>query len=454
MDEDYGNGEDVFQDAPSEPFSTQHPEFSGSVSSMIFERNVEEPHTQMYGSPSAAEQAAMVGEGTSPGSRSAPREGPGGGSTGAASGAAGAGVSAPPPNESLCRQPSRRALEDMIAPALDAGASLVAEPDTDLDNVEMIYSRRPSTLGLDMALGRTRTSGSHTNLPMLSRAASNASFTSAISTSSFASAASNASGASGQSTQSTATAVDRGVERPRVLRFYSYADMLSDENAHSRRPSLSQSLSNSWARASPQPIFTNSFKGTRRESLPSNISTTGSSCRQFPQHSKTLSRSPTGVSCRSFVTSPSIPTSAPASSARPTADSKQKGKFHLESSGSDCSTSEDESDQDMATSPNSPTLMNNATNSQNLYNTVTGPRLSRTSTQNSFKKAHPPYSNRTYSFASNISPFLSQSRSTANSAPSGNTQNMNDVLYNEASSLQSNSVGEVLRRKMSSATDA
>lgn len=51
----------------------------------------------------------------------------------------------------------RRTLENSVAPALDASCSIVNDENTDLTDVDMVYSRRPSsTIGLNMALlGRT-----------------------------------------------------------------------------------------------------------------------------------------------------------------------------------------------------------------------------------------------------------------------------------------------------------
>ncbi|KAM3160758.1 Viable in a HAL3 SIT4 background protein 2 [Lachancea thermotolerans] len=410
---------DTYEDA-----SGELPSPVASERSMIFERNVEEPRA-----PGAA--AAPAASTTSAGSGHDSER-----ATAAAAAAARDSASAS----------GRHALEDLVAPALDASASIVNDQDTDLDNVEMIYSGRPSTLGLDLALGRTRTN-SFQNLPALSRAGSTASAISMSSAASAASAASGASCASCTSNASNATATDR----PRVLRFYSYADMLSDENAHSRRPSLTQSTSSSLLRQSPQPSFSNPFSPSNRRNsnssgLSPGLAAPTLSSRHLPNHLTTCSRSPT-LRASTPVGQPT-PTATQLPAAGPQAR-KERNKFHLESSGSDCSTSDEESDQDMATSPNSPTLMQSAANSQTLYNTVTGPRLTRASTQNSFKKARPPYRVRTYSSASSMSPLFHASR--ASFSNQGAAQNLNDVLYDD--SLQTSSVGDVLRKKVSNAGD-
>ncbi|AGO14223.1 AaceriAER431Cp [[Ashbya] aceris (nom. inval.)] len=121
-----------------------------------------------------------------------------------------------------CRHKSHN-LEDLIAPALDASADIVEDAGTSLDNVDMIYSKRPSTIGLDMALGRTRAS-------------------------SFAEYSND-----NESIASGGGAASSGLpERPRILPFYSYAEMLSDEgNQPNRRPSITHSLSSSLLRHPP-----------------------------------------------------------------------------------------------------------------------------------------------------------------------------------------------------------
>lgn len=96
----------------------------------------------------------------------------------------------------------RRTLENFVPPALDEGCSIVTDDATDLEDVDMVFvqSRKPSTLGLDMALGRTRSMSTLkplSNGDELSNVPSNS------------------------SEQSTS---------PRLFRFYSYADMLSEDN--------------------------------------------------------------------------------------------------------------------------------------------------------------------------------------------------------------------------------
>lgn len=397
--------QDYFQDAYSDNLPSPAP----SESSLIFERNVEDPYTQTYTNPSHCQLCVPSATSRSASSASLSQQ-----------------LQNSPTG---CKHSNHHNLENLVAPALDASAALVTEKDTNLDNVEMIYSRRPSTIGLDMALGRTRTN-SHSNLPELSRA----------------------------TTASASTTMGSVSERPRVLRYYSYADMLSDENSNPRRPSITQSLSSTLLRQSPpiqrsnsmvQPSFSNPFIITtnsphRRDSNSSNIMPplTAPPCKRYSN--AFLSRSPTNQSQR-FPNSPRL-------TAQTTAISKKKNsKFHIESSsGSECSTSDDESDCEMTHSPNSPSLL--PAPSSALYTNSTpvanGLRLSRTSTQGSFKKLPPPYKSRTYSNASSINPFMNLSRGSVSSA---NTQNMDDLLYEEG--LQTGSVGEILRNKLTNTSD-
>ncbi|GMM53842.1 hypothetical protein DAKH74_004580 [Maudiozyma humilis] len=52
----------------------------------------------------------------------------------------------------------RRTIENLVAPALDASCSLLADQNTALNNVNVIHSRNSSIVGLNMALGMSRSS--------------------------------------------------------------------------------------------------------------------------------------------------------------------------------------------------------------------------------------------------------------------------------------------------------
>lgn len=101
--------------------------------------------------------------------------------------------------EQSCKHHLRRNLEDLIAPALDASARIVEDETTNLNSVKMIYSERSTNLSRNLGLGRP-----HAKIIINGSEESDKAFT-----------------------------VDRTSENsvtPEVLCFYSYADMLSDEN--------------------------------------------------------------------------------------------------------------------------------------------------------------------------------------------------------------------------------
>lgn len=102
-------------------------------------------------------------------------------------------------------------LENFVPPALDESCSIVTDANTKLDDVDMIYSKRPSTFGLDMALGRTRSSSTVTPR--------------AQSTHDLRLNSTNLS-----SRQTSNELKSSPSPSSRLLRFYSYVDMLSDEN--------------------------------------------------------------------------------------------------------------------------------------------------------------------------------------------------------------------------------
>ena len=157
----------------------------------------------------------------------------------------------------------RRTLENSVAPALDASCSIVNDENTDLTDVDMVYSRRPSsTIGLNMALlGRTNSA----TLPSASSPVSpDLKLSRSYSHSAGARPALNNVNNTGMTTAS-------GEPKSRILRFYSYVDMLSDEkltqtnNAPSNRPSLKcqpNSCPFILKQPQPQPSFSSSATTT------------------------------------------------------------------------------------------------------------------------------------------------------------------------------------------------
>ncbi|KAL3241159.1 Vhs2p [Nakaseomyces bracarensis] len=108
----------------------------------------------------------------------------------------------------------RRTLENFVPPALDEGCSIVTDEATDLEDVDMVFvhSRKPSTIGLDMALGRTRSMS--TLKP----------------------------GSIIEGLETTSSANSDHSTSPKLFRFYSYADMLSEDNYTNNSSSNSNQL--------------------------------------------------------------------------------------------------------------------------------------------------------------------------------------------------------------------
>ncbi|CDO94541.1 unnamed protein product [Kluyveromyces dobzhanskii CBS 2104] len=442
-----------------------------SESSMIFERNVEDPYSQVFSNPRLASlsRSASHANLTPFDSHDSLHES--------------AGLSL---SKSSSRKQSvagnfvpHHALENLVAPALDEGVTIVNDNSTDLESVEMIYSRRPSTIGLDMALGRTRTNSS--------------------------SDAQTLNGHNPRLMRTNSASQGSNVEpRPRVLRFYSYADMLSDENSSNpRRPSITQSLSSTLLRqqgagsptgatgasgadflragGSPSnmqvgsPDFSNPFlnnQAAAAAAAAAAASGNGTCVSPLESHRKlsNVSVPPLAVATRHYSAnlacrSPNTNTTnghrlstSPLMIPHNTNSALlRKSNFQIESSGSECSEDEDQ-DNNQHSSSNSSSHKNTLhrdldhdVNSAGTLNTSPvnpqGLRLSRTSTQGSGfnKKFSPPaYKTRAYSNASGVSPYANNY--SRNSFSSGNTQGLDDVLFDEQ--LHSNTVSEVLKKKL------
>lgn len=114
--------------------------------------------------------------------------------------------------------------EDCIPAALDATASLLNDKDTNLDNVEMIYSNRrnSSVIGLNMALGRPFAPSRKNSTYLMN---------------SFAAQQSQPQLPTQQSpqTQTSSVSPPKLTSSKSAVNFYSYADMISNDE-FSRRP--------------------------------------------------------------------------------------------------------------------------------------------------------------------------------------------------------------------------
>lgn len=144
--------------------------------------------------------------------------------------------------ESLCDKPESNIFErsvqefsevkqeDCIPPALDATAQILGDKDTNLDDVEMVYSsrRNSSVIGLNMALGRPYTplrKNSIYSMSQMHPANGNAASMSSLS----------------HQPQSPISPPKLSSSRSSVS-FYSYADMINNDE-FSRRPSVMHSYS-------------------------------------------------------------------------------------------------------------------------------------------------------------------------------------------------------------------
>ncbi|CCK70433.1 Vhs2p KNAG_0E01710 [Huiozyma naganishii CBS 8797] len=363
-------------DAPGEQFFTS-PSSAASLSSLIFERNVEDPYgsvsalgqQQQLPQPTLSRNGSMLNLSRRASHNNLPaRKYSSGGAGGAAQfsshtslsnfnyavplGALQRTATGASSNASEYTHPQlerHHTLENFVPPALDEGCSLVADRDTNLEDVNMVYSKRPSTLGLDMALGRTRSySGITANgrsSPSLARSYSNTN--------------------------------DLGVARATTRQFrpVSYADLLYNENNNQSpgaspptepRPALLPHFS--YCSGSPSPPtssthdtkFHNPFV-TRRYS--SNGGNNG-----VP----TLTRDDR---LRRPLTCGTPPTPAQVRTAR---NGRRPLKFHLESSGSEELSTDEEVDpnaeavvdaqqqvQDIGTSLHAPGVHNSKLSNSN-----------------------------------------------------------------------------------------
>lgn len=303
------------------------------------------------------------------------------------------------------QQQHRRQLENCVAPALDASCSIIADDSADLNDLDVVYMRRPSTIGLDMALGRTR-SNSYATL-----------------------------------TDQQKSQRQAGEENPRTLRFYSYADVLSDEAASAgvpgppgARPGLAHSASSTYLRppaSQQQTSFSNPFV-KRRDSG------TGSLTLGRRYSNNVLSRSPTNQSTAAGGVSAPLAAAAAAAGAAGSAGAagaaavprgrvaraRLQTNFQMESSGSE-DFSTDEEDE----TPFTP--------QQHWGVSPLGPRVSRTSTQNSVNSTCSSARMRSFS---NSSPSLARRRESGPASINGIM--MEDTLHTEK-------VGDLLKKRIS-----
>jgi len=175
-------------------------------------------------------------------------------------------------HQSVCNLPSHYSVENFVSPCLDATTKILTDENTDLDNVDMVYSRRPSSvMGLNMALGRNKSfSGNVNNMNNMNDDIPTG----------FSAISRNNSNLNITKTNSLASIKDSdndgsNPKRPPTLSFYSYADMINNENPNPKRPSISQSLSSSFInsrQASRSNSITASAAQQQRENILNNNS--------------------------------------------------------------------------------------------------------------------------------------------------------------------------------------
>lgn len=334
----------------------------------------------------------------------------------------------------------RRTLENFVAPALDAGCCVVTDDNADLDDMDIVYMKRPSTMGLDMALGRTKSNSSAT-------------ITSANAGSGAGSGADPAAMPPLSLSRSYSNSNPNAQDQARTLRFYSYADMLSDEMANNggspvnnnvRKPPLGYSFSSSHIKSPSQqrPGAVTNFSNPFIKRRDSNSGAPGAGSKLTRRYSNTLlSRSPPQQQPRSRgsanVTSPG---SGPRSGQR-----SARSNFHIDSSGSDeLSTDEDEdpAHQSLPPSMTQPPA------------TLLGPRISRASTQGSSSAGCSPLfvarsCSNTGPPTSLGSPSIGRRRESSGVYPQ---PSINNLLMPD-DTLQVEKVGEVLKRRVSNRKD-
>lgn len=425
------------------------PTLSDTNNSLIFERNVEDPGLMTSNSPTNV--PSKHGSTASLLSRQYSNQFPG-----LHSRASSTTLPHSPPLEGHSPEyvmPSldhRRTLENFVAPALDAGCSIVTDENADLDDMDIVYMRRPSTIGLDMALGRTKSNSSATitssnnstnNINHNNCTSGNSPSSPSIPPLSLSRSYSNSN--SGQQ------------ENPRTLRFYSYADMLSDEMAHNpqscmRKPPLSHSFSSSHIKSGPQrPLVTTNFSNPFIKRRDSNTCATPG-CTLTRRYSNTLlTRSPT-MPAASYPRTQQARSKSSANVSN-TGLGKQgkalprsgRSNFHIDSSGSDELSTDEEEEM-----PHHSSLPPPAAQPGQLI----GSRISRSNTQNSVNNGggtSPLFIARTYSNAGPSTslggPSIIRRRKSAGMFPQPSINNV--LMYDDT--LQTEKVGEALKRRIS-----
>lgn len=478
------------------------PTLSDSNQSMIFERNVEDPYMVSAGMNSNpiskhGSTTSLLSRQYSNASQHLQPQFYGGGAGGHRQSVSHPLPHSPPseghsPEVVMPKLDRRRTLENFVAPALDASCSIVTDDNADLDDLDIVYMRRPSTLGLDMALGRTKSNSSATitssqnmNASNNTNTYNNNNYNNNITQTPLLGLSRSYSN-SNSSPNPAANANGGGQQQDaKTLRFYSYADMLSDEMASNpsaknfRRPSLSHSSSLCHLRPNQlKPSLTTNFSNPfikKRDSV-SNPSSASTSNLSRHYSNTVLSRSPTyqpssqqqerakcccvkddmnekgskfqnkdnpNLNVNQSINQNLNANSNPRYAISKVSQRSGKSNFHIESSGSEELSTDDENDNFHPLTTTSPNVMSPST--------FLGPRVSRSSTQNSINSGSPLYSSRTYSNGGNnpISPSIIRRRESGSAFSPHSINNV--MMYDDT--LQTETVGEALRKKVSNRRD-
>ncbi|KAF3984899.1 hypothetical protein FT663_04489 [Candidozyma haemuli var. vulneris] len=171
--------------------------------------------------------------------------------------------------------------EDCIPPALDATAHILTDKQTNLDEVEMVYSNRrnSSVIGLNMALGRPYTPSRKNSVISMSHCnpSSNGGNAPGSLKDNY-----NPSNTGSQSSLTNAPPPQSPVSPPKLkssrssVSFYSYADMINNDE-FARRPSIKHSMSHGMA-----PTVNRKMSVASNHSIASNplSCNTGAACGQ------------------------------------------------------------------------------------------------------------------------------------------------------------------------------
>lgn len=382
-------------------------------------------------------------------------------------------------NQSQCQNTNhhhrRRTIENLVAPDLDASCSLIADSDTNMNNFNMIHSRNSSIVGLNMALGLSRSpSVSGSSKKQFENNNGDDEYDT-ISDSEFSpnimSPKITTNSESTYTSPSFSSSRNSAINDPnKVLRFYSYVDMVSDEQINpaiaSRRPSF---ISNSFSSPLLKPSeLLNSNSSTSPTHINTGFLKASSSSAKRDQSSylspPLVSRRYSGNNINNSILSRS-PTYTPNTSNnrryssnntkqnKKADSSNSQPKFHLESSDEFSSDDESETFFDLDQSNNDQNHNINYLNQQNtkIIPSILKTSMFQTDDSNSSSDIYRSKS-RTSSNTSHSVPHISRQGNASSgklrnlSIPNG-SNNIGGTSPVSPSTLQVENLDQVLRQK-------